>query len=88
MSYCAWESARIENVATIPKSLPLLLLSGTHDRVGGNGEFVSQLAGLYRQAGITDVQVILYPEGRHEMLNEVNRDEVQSDLLSWLQQHT
>jgi alpha-beta hydrolase superfamily lysophospholipase len=88
MSHCAWEAASIEHVANIPKSLPILLFSGTHDRVGGNGEFVKQLAELYRQAGIADVQAILYPEGRHEMLNEVNRDEVQRDLLSWLQRHT
>ncbi len=88
MSQCALEAAQSANVARIPKSLPILLLSGTHDRVGGNGDYVNKLVALYRDAGIADVQVKLYPEGRHEMLNETNRDEVHRDLLAWLQSRT
>lgn len=84
MSQCALEAARPENVARIPKSLPILFFAGTHDRVGGNGEFVNALAKLYREAGLTDVQVTLYPEGRHEMLNEINRDVVHREIVAWL----
>jgi alpha-beta hydrolase superfamily lysophospholipase len=87
MSQCAVDAAHSQNIARIPKSLPVLLLAGTHDRVGGNGEFVKKLAALYREAGIADVQVVLYPEGRHEMLNETNRDAVHRDLVAWLAKH-
>lgn len=84
MSQCALEAARMENIARIPKSLPVLFFAGTHDRVGGNSDFIHALVKLYRESGIADVQVVLYPEGRHEMLNEINRDEVYRDLLAWL----
>jgi alpha-beta hydrolase superfamily lysophospholipase len=87
MSHCALEAAQPENIARIEKSLPIFLFAGTHDRAGGNGDFVDKLATLYRDAGIVDVQVLLYPEGRHEMFNETNRDQVHRDLLTWLQNH-
>jgi alpha-beta hydrolase superfamily lysophospholipase len=87
MSQCAVEAARAENMARIPTSLPILLFAGTHDRVGGNGEFINKLATLYRDAGIADVEVTMYPEGRHEMLNETNRDQVHRDVLAWLAKH-
>jgi alpha-beta hydrolase superfamily lysophospholipase len=83
MSQCALEAAQLENIARIPKSLPVLFFAGTHDRVGGNGEFINALAKVYRESGIADVQVILYPEGRHEMLSEINRDEVHRDIIAW-----
>jgi alpha-beta hydrolase superfamily lysophospholipase len=87
MSQCALEMSQSENIAAINKSLPILLFAGTQDRAGGNGEFVNNLAALYRYANIVDVQVILYPEGRHEMLNETNRDQVHRDLIAWLEKH-
>ncbi|HEX2911686.1 MAG TPA: alpha/beta hydrolase [Chloroflexia bacterium] len=74
--------------STIPKNLPLLIASGEMDPVGG-----PDLAGLktlverYRQAGIKDIDFIVYPGARHEILNETNRDEVQQDILNWLEKH-
>jgi alpha-beta hydrolase superfamily lysophospholipase len=87
MSQCALAAARTESIARIPTSLPIFLFAGTHDRVGGNGEFINTLAALYRDAGIAEVEVTLYPEGRHEMLNETNRDQVHRDVLAWLNNH-
>jgi alpha-beta hydrolase superfamily lysophospholipase len=87
MSQCALELSQSENIAAIDKSLPIFLFAGTQDRAGGNGEFVNNLAALYRDANIADVKVILYPEGRHEMLNETNRDQVHRDLIAWLKKH-
>jgi len=87
MSQCALQAAQRENIERIPKSLPIFLFAGTHDRVGGNGEYVEKLAECYRQAGIKDVQVTLYPDGRHEMLNETNREQVHADLIAWLRAH-
>jgi alpha-beta hydrolase superfamily lysophospholipase len=87
MSQCAWEAAQTQNIAKIPKSLPIYLFAGTHDRVGGNGDYINRLATIYREAGVANVEVVLYPEGRHEMLNETNRDQVHRDLIAWLQKH-
>jgi alpha-beta hydrolase superfamily lysophospholipase len=75
-----------QNQARIPKNLPVLLLSGELDPVGANNG-VRALEKSYRELGIKDVQVILYPQGRHEMLNEINRLEVQQDIAGWLDAH-
>lgn len=53
--------------------------------MGANGAGVKKVAGWFRDAGVKDLTVRLYPEGRHEMLNEANRDEVYRDVLSWLE---
>jgi alpha-beta hydrolase superfamily lysophospholipase len=75
-----------QNQALVPKTLPVLIMGGAMDPVGAyNGEQV--LAERFRDLGIQDVQLILYPQGRHEMLNETNRDEVHADLVRWLDEH-
>jgi alpha-beta hydrolase superfamily lysophospholipase len=48
---------------------------------------VQALGERYKELIIKDVQVILYPQGRHEMLNETNRDEVHRDVTKWLDDH-
>lgn len=73
-----------EAVAALPAGLPVLLLSGQRDPVGGvDAQQVTALAGLLRQRGLP-VEQHVYPEARHEVFNETNRDEVVADLLSWL----
>jgi alpha-beta hydrolase superfamily lysophospholipase len=69
----------------IRKDLPLLLAAGSDDPVGGGGgQLVELLGGRYRDAGITDVTVRIYPGARHEIFNETNRDEVTADVIGWL----
>lgn len=68
----------------IPKDLPIFLFAGTADPVGDYGKTVKALAGIYRVLGITDITLTLYPEGRHEMLNEINKDEVIHNIVEWL----
>ena len=80
--------ADASEMRAIPKELPILLFSGDHDPVGGMGEGVKRVAEEFRQAGLRDVTVKLYPDGRHEMFNELNRGEVCADLAAWLDQHT
>ena len=75
-----------QNQAQIPKNLPVLLMSGELDPVGANNS-VKALEKSYRDQGIKDVQVILYPEGRHESLNEINRDDVHQDVTGWIDAH-
>jgi alpha-beta hydrolase superfamily lysophospholipase len=52
--------------------------------VGDNGKGVVATADQYRTGGSTDLTCKLYPEGRHEMLNETNRDDVMADVVHWL----
>ncbi|HEV3087184.1 MAG TPA: alpha/beta hydrolase [Candidatus Elarobacter sp.] len=81
----AWKPA---NERRIPPSLPVLMFSGARDPVGGAGKAVAQLAERYRALGLSDVRVVIYPDARHETLNETNRDEVVRDVLAWLDAHT
>ncbi len=75
------------NLRQMDPSIPVLFFSGDRDPVGQNGAGVKKVAEWFRQAGVKSVTVKLYPGGRHEMLNEINRDEVLQDLLSWLNRH-
>jgi alpha-beta hydrolase superfamily lysophospholipase len=69
----------------IAKDLPVLLISGTMDPVGGYGKGVRNVYELYRGVGITDIALKLVEGGRHEILNETTRKETMQYLLSWLQ---
>ena len=71
-------------MARIDPELPIYLFSGAEDPVGGEGEGVKKLVAVLEGAGIRDIDCKLYPEGRHEMLNETNKLEVYGDLLGWL----
>lgn len=68
---------------TLPKDLPLLLISGSMDPVGNYGKGIQAIERQLRGAGIQDLTVWIYPQARHELLNELNRDEVMRDVLSW-----
>lgn len=67
--------------------LKLLLVSGGSDPVGNYGKGVVKTEKFYKEIGFS-VTSILYPEGRHEMLNEINRQEVYEGILNWLSQMT
>lgn len=66
---------------------PVYLFSGDKDPVGSNGAGVKKVHGYFREHGTKDLTLKLYSEGRHEMLNEINRDEVYADVLAWLEKH-
>ncbi|WP_194786411.1 alpha/beta fold hydrolase [Actinomyces haliotis] len=72
---------------SVPRDLPLLIVSGSEDPVGGAGKGVSRVATRMRRAGVHDVTLRLYPGARHELLHETNREEVTHDLLAWVEQH-
>ena len=75
------------HAAAVPAELPMLLASGDRDPVGAMGRGVQRAATLYRRAGVREVSVLLYPGGRHELLNETNRDQVTGDILTWIDGH-
>jgi len=71
----------------LAKDLPMLILNGEEDSLG-NPESVTKLARAYREkGGLSDVTLKIYPGARHEVYNEVNRDEVIADLIAWLDAH-
>lgn len=76
-----------QNLSAMDIKVPILMYSGASDPVGGRGEGVRKVAGELRAAGVEDVTVKLYPQGRHEMHNEPNREEVFADLIDWLDSH-
>lgn len=80
-AYHIWAAA---NEARIPKELPLLVVSGDMDPAGGNTASVLQLVERYRGLSLHKVKLKFYPQARHEILNETNREEVQQDILDWL----
>lgn len=71
---------------SLPKNLPIYLFSGALDPVGNAGSAVKALKDKLLKLNIEQVDMQLYPNGRHEMLNEVNRKTVYNDLLDWLNQ--
>lgn len=74
-------------LARIRSDLPLLIASGDADPLAGGGALIQLLAKRYRDAGIADVTLKLYPAARHEILNETNRAEVTADIVAWLRAH-
>ena len=67
----------------IDPRLPVALFSGDMDPVGDYGSGVRKVYRMLKQAGVQDVELHLYPEARHEVLNETNRDEVYQEILNW-----
>ena len=72
------------NLAKMDPRTPILFLAGELDPVGNRGKGVRQAYQSFLDAGCTDVTLKLYPKGRHEMLNEFNREEVYQQLLDWM----
>jgi alpha-beta hydrolase superfamily lysophospholipase len=72
-----------EALARVPKHVPVLLITGEADPTSNGGLQVRALEQRLRDAGLR-VTAHYYPEARHELLNETNRDEVQADVVAWL----
>ena len=76
------------NLARMKKNLPVYFISGESDPVGEMGRGVMRAYRKFIAAGMTDVTLKLYPGGRHEMLNELNREQVYDDVLAWINSKT
>ncbi len=68
-------------LAKIPPRLPIYVFHGSRDPVATS---TKELVASYRAAHLSDVEYKVYPDARHETLNETNRDEVTRDLLRWM----
>ena len=72
------------NIKRMDKDLPVLFISGAEDPVGEHGRGVMRAYSAFVKSGVRDCTLKLYTGGRHEILNETNRDEVYRDVLNWL----
>ncbi|MCG8572894.1 MAG: alpha/beta hydrolase [Spirochaetes bacterium] len=74
-----------DNMKKVKKDLPLYILAGDMDPAGSKGKRVKKLFQTYQnKCQIKDVKLKLYPDARHEILNEINKDEVILDILAWI----
>ncbi len=73
-----------KNMSKMRRSIPVIFISGDCDPFGEHGRGVIRAYKGFLRSGLTDVTLKLYHEGRHEILNEINREEVYLDLVGWL----
>ncbi|UWX61031.1 lysophospholipase [Chryseobacterium oranimense] len=73
---------------SIPKSFPFLFISGQNDPIGDFSKGVIQTVNLLKQDGFKDVSTKIYPEMRHEILNEAIRENVLNDIFQWILQQS
>ena len=73
-----------KNIDTMNKEPPVYFMSGDLDPVGENGKGVERAYRAFCNAGLKDVFMRLYPCGRHEMLNELNKQDVYQDVVDWI----
>lgn len=74
----------IKNLNKINKNIKIYLFSGEKDPVGENTKSVKKLIKIYENLGIKNIEYKFYKDGRHEMLNEINREEVYKDVYEWI----
>jgi len=77
--------SKASNLAQIDPGLPLLVIGGECDPVS-EGKRLKDLANALREAGSQSLQLTIYPQARHELFNDINRDEVTTDVLAWINQ--
>jgi alpha-beta hydrolase superfamily lysophospholipase len=71
-------------IGKIPTALPIFFISGEKDPVGKNSSGVKKVVKMYEKSGIENIDIKFYPGARHEILNEINREEVYRDILTWI----
>lgn len=74
------------NLDRMQKNLPIWFFAGQQDPVGAMGNGVLKAVRVFKEIGMTDVGVELYPNMRHECHNEIGREKVYQDILNWIQQ--
>lgn len=75
-----------EKLKTMPKNLPVFFVAGAEDPVGDYGRSVERVYQSYKDLGMENVQIKLYPGDRHEILNETDREDIYGDIYRWLLQ--
>ncbi len=78
------KSQDISRIQTLPEELDILFVAGAEDPVGNYGEAVRKAFMVYTENTACQIDIKLYEGDRHEILNELDRDEVYADLLEWM----
>jgi alpha-beta hydrolase superfamily lysophospholipase len=78
-------SLDMAKLGRIRKDLPVYIFAGDKDPINADLTRLTPLVERYRAAGLTDITTDYYKDGRHEMLNETNRDEVVANLKAWIE---
>ncbi len=76
-----------KDLELINNKLPIYIMSGDNDPVGNFGKGTTLLFTKLKKVGISDLTLKLYKDGRHEMLNEINKEEVYKNILEWVTNH-
>lgn len=76
-----------ENERKIPADLSIYLISGSQDPSNDMTKNLMKLIERYQNYGIKDLTYKIYEDARHEIFNEINREEVFQDVISWLDSH-
>lgn len=75
---------KTKNIRKIRNDLPVLFVYGTKDPVGSYGKTIEKLIKIYKNKGMTKVERIAYKDARHELLNEINKEEAEKDIMNWI----
>ena len=75
-----------ERLKKMPANLPVFFLSGAEDPVGNYGKSVKQVYQSFKEIGMENVRMKLYPKDRHELLNEVDKEDIYGDIYRWILQ--
>ncbi|MDF2541815.1 MAG: hypothetical protein K0S47_1533 [Herbinix sp.] len=78
------QAIKKSNIKLTKRELPLYIISGNMDPVGGYGKEIKKYISILKKCNFSNVTSKIYPDCRHELFHELNRDEVFSDLLIWL----
>jgi alpha-beta hydrolase superfamily lysophospholipase len=81
---CTGYDNRKENIDKIRKDLPILFVSGKDDPVGNLGKGVEAAYNKFLDCGITNIDLKLYENDRHEILNETDRENIYQDIYEWI----
>ena len=76
------------HLKSLPKMMPMLFISGSEDPVGAYGKGVRKVAESYRKAGVLDVELVIMEGIRHEVLNDIKRDEARLLIYDWIRSHS
>ncbi|MEO7310907.1 MAG: alpha/beta fold hydrolase [Chitinophagaceae bacterium] len=76
-----------DNIDRMPKNIPVYAFAGDKDPVGLQGKGFLELINKWKAAGLADISYTLYPDGRHETMNDIKRVVVVGELVAWLRRH-
>jgi len=77
-----------ENLTSMKKDLPVFFIAGGDDPVGSYGKGIERCVKAFSKAGMENVSCKIYPLCRHEILNEINKEDIFADILCWIRKHT